>query len=95
MAVLTTRGALGLAGRTDIVSPGSSSERFRQLDRQVYSPLCLTLAALATPARGTSRRPGDPLALAAVALHVRATSTREDTPSFRNRLRRCDSRSCR
>ena len=50
VAVLTTRGALGLAGRTDIVSPGSSSERFRQLDRRVYSPLCLTLAALATPA---------------------------------------------
>jgi uncharacterized protein DUF3995 len=50
VAVLTTRGVLGLAGRTDIVSPGSLSERFRRLDRRYYSPLCLTLAALATPA---------------------------------------------
>ena len=50
VAVLTTRGTLGLAGHTDIVSPGSVSERFRGLDRRLYSPLCLTLAALALPA---------------------------------------------
>jgi hypothetical protein len=48
--VLTGRGLLGLAGRTDAVSPGSSSPRFRRLDRQRYSPLCLALAALALPA---------------------------------------------
>jgi hypothetical protein len=48
--VLTGRGLLGLAGRTDVVSPGSSSARFRELDRRRYSPLCLALAALALPA---------------------------------------------
>ena len=56
VAVLTTRGGLGLAGRTDLLSPGSVSERFRRLDRRVYSPLCLSLAALALPAtRGAPR----------------------------------------
>lgn len=55
--VLTGRGLLGFAGRTDAVSPGSSSPRFRELDRRIYSPLCLALAALALPsARGTGRR---------------------------------------
>ena len=48
--VLTGRGLLGLAGRTDLVSPGSSSTRFRELDRRRYSPLCLVLAGLALPA---------------------------------------------
>jgi hypothetical protein len=43
-AVLGTRGALGLAGRTDLVSPGSDSVAFRRLDRRVYSPVCLLLA---------------------------------------------------
>ena len=47
---LTGRGLLGLAGRTDVVSPGSSSARFRELDRRRYSPLCLVLAGLALPA---------------------------------------------
>lgn len=46
-AVLAGRGALGLAGRTRLISPGSQSPRFTRLDRRVYSPLCLTLAALA------------------------------------------------
>jgi hypothetical protein len=50
-AVLATRGALGLAGRTDVVSPGSASARFRRLDRRVYSPLCLALAAGALSSR--------------------------------------------
>jgi Protein of unknown function (DUF3995) len=48
--VLAGRGLLGLAGRTDVVSPGSSSPRFRELDRGRYSPLCLVLAGLALPA---------------------------------------------
>jgi|tagenome__1003787_1003787.scaffolds.fasta_scaffold20389803_2 hypothetical protein len=46
VAVLTVRGVLGLLGRTDLVSPGSSSPRFRRLDRRLYSPLCLVIAAL-------------------------------------------------
>jgi hypothetical protein len=44
------RGAFGLAGRTDLLSPGSTSARFRELDRRYYAPLCLTLAALSAPA---------------------------------------------
>jgi hypothetical protein len=54
VAVLATRGGLGLAGRTDLVSPGSTSQRFRRLDRRVYSPFCLALAALALPAVATT-----------------------------------------
>jgi hypothetical protein len=61
VAVLSVRGGLGLAGLTHLVSPGSSSPRFRGLDRRLYSPLCLTLAALAAPAarrhRPVNRRP--------------------------------------
>jgi len=57
-AVLAGRGALGLAGQTRLVSPVSVSERFTRLDRRVYSPLCLTLAAMsalsAWPAKGSS-----------------------------------------
>jgi hypothetical protein len=45
--VLGVRGACGMAGRTDLVSPGSTSSRFRRLDRHYYSPLCLALAATA------------------------------------------------
>ncbi len=45
--VLAIRGACGLAGHTDLVSPGSTSPRFRRLDRGYYSPLCLSLAAAA------------------------------------------------
>lgn len=33
-----------------VISRGSESQRFRRLDRRIYSPLCLTLAALALPA---------------------------------------------
>ena len=46
-AVLASRGSLGLASQTRLVSPGSVSARFTRLDRRVYSPLCLTLAGLA------------------------------------------------
>ncbi|MEU1039684.1 DUF3995 domain-containing protein [Streptomyces sp. NPDC005551] len=43
--VLSVRGMAGLWGRTDLLSPGSTSARFRRLDRLAYSPLCLALAA--------------------------------------------------
>jgi Protein of unknown function (DUF3995) len=46
VAVLAGRGALGMAGRTYLVSPGSTSARFARLDRRVYSPACLALAGL-------------------------------------------------
>lgn len=42
--VLGTRATLGFAGRTEVVSPGSTSEHFREVDRRIYSPLCLALA---------------------------------------------------
>ena len=47
--VLATRGALGMAGRTDLLASGASSEGFRDADRRVYSPVCLTLAAMSLP----------------------------------------------
>jgi hypothetical protein len=47
--VLATRGAFGMAGRTDLLASGASPERFRRMDRRVYSPVCLTLAALSLP----------------------------------------------
>lgn len=50
VGVFAVRGSVGLAGRTDLISPGSSSPRFRALDRRFYSPLCLALAGLALPA---------------------------------------------
>jgi hypothetical protein len=50
VGVLGTRAAFGFAGRTDVISPGATSERFRALDRRVYAPLCLALALGALPA---------------------------------------------
>jgi hypothetical protein len=49
--VLATRAGLGFAGRTDVASPRSVSTRFRRLDRRIYSPLCLALAAGAFSSR--------------------------------------------
>jgi hypothetical protein len=45
-SVLAARGLLGLLGRTDVVSPGSTSERFRRRDRRCYAPFCLALAGI-------------------------------------------------
>ena len=42
--VLGARAALGFAGRTDLVSPGSVSEKFRETDKRYFAPLCLALA---------------------------------------------------
>lgn len=50
VAVLTVRGVAGMAGRTDLLSPRSTSAAFRSRDRQMYSPVCLALAALSLPA---------------------------------------------
>jgi hypothetical protein len=46
VVVLAGRGVLGLAGRTQLVSRSSVSDRFTRLDRRIYSPLCLALAGL-------------------------------------------------
>ena len=54
--VLTVRGVAGFSGRTDLLSPGSTSARFRRLDRAFYSPLCLALAAGAASTLVVSRR---------------------------------------
>ncbi|MCU1487397.1 MAG: hypothetical protein JWN67_4143 [Actinomycetia bacterium] len=52
---LGARGAFGLAGRTDLLVPGSTSPTFRKWDRRVYAPLCVALAAGAgTAAMGSS-----------------------------------------
>ena len=44
-AVLVTRGVAGAMGRTSTISPGSDSPAFQRLDKRLYSPLCLWLAA--------------------------------------------------
>jgi hypothetical protein len=52
--VLGMRGAVGLAGRTDVLVPGSTSPTFRRMDRTVFAPLCLALAtgvAVSVPGR--------------------------------------------
>ena len=56
--VLGGRGALGLAGRTQLVSPSSGSVRFSRLDRRVYSPLCLALAAMSAMSAWPVKRSG-------------------------------------
>jgi hypothetical protein len=43
-AVFGFRGALGLTGKTTLVSPGSDSERFIRLDRRIYAPTCFGLS---------------------------------------------------
>jgi Protein of unknown function (DUF3995) len=43
-AVLGVRAVLGFAGRTDLVSPGSVSEKFRETDKRFLAPLCLALS---------------------------------------------------
>jgi hypothetical protein len=51
-SALGARAALGFAGRTDLVSPGSVSDQFRRMDRRVLSPLCLALAIGAAKSLG-------------------------------------------
>ncbi len=41
---LGTRAALGFSGKTEFVSPGSVSPRFRRMDKRYFSPLCAALA---------------------------------------------------
>ena len=48
--VLAVRGVAGLAGRTDLLSPRSTSPKFRRIDRMYLAPLCLALAAGAATA---------------------------------------------
>lgn len=43
--VLGTRGVLGVTGRTGTIVPWTPSERFTELDRRYYGPLCLALSA--------------------------------------------------
>jgi hypothetical protein len=44
-SVLVTRGVAGAMGRTAVLSPGSDSPAFQRLDKRLYAPLCLWLAA--------------------------------------------------
>ncbi|MGD9703579.1 MAG: DUF3995 domain-containing protein [Acidimicrobiia bacterium] len=43
--VLGGRALLGATGRTDLVAPGPTSERFEKWDRALYTPLCFALSA--------------------------------------------------
>jgi hypothetical protein len=45
VAVLAARGITGAMGRASTLSPGSDSPTFNRLDKRLYSPLCLWLAA--------------------------------------------------
>ena len=45
------RAVLGFTGATHLVAPGgTTSERFRRLDRRAYAPLCAGIALAALPA---------------------------------------------
>jgi uncharacterized protein DUF3995 len=44
-SILLTRGVAGALGRTSALSPGSDSPAFQRLDKKIYAPLCLWLAA--------------------------------------------------
>ena len=50
-SVLLIRSAAGFSANTSVLSKGSDSKRFRRLDRQLYSPLCLLLAIGSLSAR--------------------------------------------
>ena len=43
-AALGGRAVLGFAGRTELVSSGSVSPKFKEMDKRYYAPLCLLLA---------------------------------------------------
>jgi hypothetical protein len=43
-STFAARAAVGFAGRTDVLVPGSSSPQFRRNDRRVFSPLCAAIA---------------------------------------------------
>jgi hypothetical protein len=51
--VLGARAVLGFAGKTSLVSPGSVSPKFMEIDKRVLSPLC---AALSVGAAASLRR---------------------------------------
>ena len=43
-AVFGVRSALGFSGMTALISPGSDSKKFIDLDRRVFAPICLGLS---------------------------------------------------
>jgi len=54
--VLLVRGAAGIAGKTDLLTPGlGASDEFKQLDRKAFGPLCLLLAVLIFSSRTEKR----------------------------------------
>lgn len=56
VVALGGRAAFGFVGQTERLSPGSESSRFRELDRRIFSPLCLALALGAAAALADTRR---------------------------------------
>lgn len=60
-AVLAVKGVAGTTGRTERLVPWTPSQRFVVLDRRVYGPLCLAVAALVASDLPAGRgRAGDP-----------------------------------
>ena len=59
VAVLTVRGSTGVLGCTNVLVSWTPGERFRNMDRRYYGPLCLALAALASPAAIARSDPAD------------------------------------
>ena len=59
VAVLTVRGSTGVLGCTNVLVSWTPGERFRDRDRRYYGPLCLALAALASPAAIARSDPAD------------------------------------
>lgn len=50
-SAFATRALMGITGATVLVAPGgTTSERFRRLDRLVYAPLCVGIALATLPA---------------------------------------------
>jgi hypothetical protein len=49
-ATFLFRGLLGVSGRTQALFTDADSDRFRNLDRRYYGPLCLAIAGLSVPA---------------------------------------------
>ncbi|MDT0163995.1 DUF3995 domain-containing protein [Actinotalea sp. AC32] len=54
--VFAVRGLAGLAAGTGKLVPWTPSDRFVRVDRRVYSPLCLTIAALVLAGAPRARR---------------------------------------
>ena len=57
-AAFAARAVMGITGATAFLAPGgTTTERFRRLDRRVYSPLCAAIALASLPAAASAGAP--------------------------------------